>query len=379
MTASPVDNTLLLRDLQRDGHIRTPWVDLLDMPAPFAPGSVAFGRIRGMLLGLAIGDALGNTSESQNPGDRLARYGEIRDYLRNPYAEYRKVGAPSDDTQLAFWTLEHLIEEGGLYPAKLAALFAERRIFGIGGTVASFVSQHQAGVPWYEAGPNSAGNGALMRIAPILLPHLRTGDRRLWSDATLCAAITHNSATSISACIAFVGLLGELLVAERPPSPDWWVNRYVELARVLEGEEPLQPRGGHYLGWKGPLWGFVAEHLPEAARRGIDTRSACDAWYSGAYLLETVPSALYILMRHAGDPEIAIVRAVNDTRDNDTVAAIVGAAVGALHGEEALPQRWRTGLLGRTAANDDGAVMNLLTRAEESFSADSLRIGKADA
>jgi len=46
---------------------------------------------------------------------------------------------------------------------------------------------------------------------------------------------------------------------------------------------------------------------------------------------------LWILTRCVGDPEEAIVRAVNDTTDNDTVGAIVGAAVGALHGELALP------------------------------------------
>lgn len=39
---------------------------------------------------------------------------------------------------------------------------------------------------------------------------------------------------------------------------------------------------------------------------------------------------------------------MNDTRDNDTVAAIVGAAVGALHGKSALPARWIRNLLGRT-------------------------------
>jgi ADP-ribosylglycohydrolase len=53
-------------------------------------------------------------------------------------------------------------------------------------------------------------------------------------------------------------------------------------------------------------------------------------------LLETVSTVLHILMRHAGDPEEAIIRAVNDTKDNDTIAAIVGAAVGALHGLRAV-------------------------------------------
>ena len=65
-------------------------------------------------------------------------------------------------------------------------------------------------------------------------------------------------------------------------------------------------------------------------------------------------------MRHAAEPEEAIVRAVNDTKDNDTIAAIVGAAIGALHGEQTLPERWRRNLLGRTAEMDDGRIFELL-------------------
>ncbi|HEU4630236.1 MAG TPA: ADP-ribosylglycohydrolase family protein, partial [Gemmatimonadaceae bacterium] len=58
---------------------------------------------------------------------------------------------------------------------------------------------------------------------------------------------------------------------------------------------------------------------------------------------------------------------VNDTYDNDTIAAIVGAAVGALHGVDALPARWRTGLLGRTRAADDGRVFELIELARTRF------------
>jgi ADP-ribosyl-[dinitrogen reductase] hydrolase len=72
-------------------------------------------------------------------------------------------------------------------------------------------------------------------------------------------------------------------------------------------------------------------------------------------------------MTSSGDPEEAIVRAVNDTYDNDTVAAIVGAAVGALHGVEALPRRWRQGLTGRTSARDDGRMFELLELARQVF------------
>lgn len=72
-------------------------------------------------------------------------------------------------------------------------------------------------------------------------------------------------------------------------------------------------------------------------------------------------------MRYAQNPEEAIIRAVNDTKDNDTVAAIVGAAVGALHGRACLPPRWIRNLLGRTGPDDDGRVFDLITLARRVF------------
>jgi ADP-ribosylglycohydrolase len=76
---------------------------------------------------------------------------------------------------------------------------------------------------------------------------------------------------------------------------------------------------------------------------------------------------LHILARHGADPEEAIIRAVNDTSDNDTIASVVGAAVGALHGAAALPSRWKESLLGRTFEADDGQVQALTERAIETF------------
>ena len=150
------------------------------------------------------------------------------------------------------------------------------------------------------------------------------------------------------------------------------MTRYVELARQVEGgESPYAPRSGPLQdSYCGPIWRFVQEQVPPAIANEESVLQAGNTWYSGAYLLETVPTVLFVLSRHGDDPEEAIVRAVNDTKDNDTVAAIVGAAVGALHGENALPSRWREGLLGRTTANDDGRVFELLDRAESVFGRD---------
>lgn len=97
--------------------------DPLTLPAP-TPGDVPWDRVAGMMVGLAIGDSLGNTSESMTPADRRRAHGEIRDYLPNWHTKGRRVGLPSDDTQLAFRTLEHLLEDGELIPERLADALA---------------------------------------------------------------------------------------------------------------------------------------------------------------------------------------------------------------------------------------------------------------
>ena len=371
--ASTLDSRSLLRDLVADEQLSLTRGALFEQPAPCSFGQVHWERVRGMMLGLAMGDALGNTTEGLLPGRRRQRHGEIREYLPNPHAGNRSVGLPSDDSQLAFWTLEHLVEYGTLIPDRLAETFASRQIFGIGNAVGQFVAGMKQGASWWRSAARSAGNGALMRIAPITIPHIRTADPTFWSDAALCAAITHNDRGSSGACVAFAGMLSELLSCRRTPAPDWWVTRYVELAQQVEGESGHAPRGGPLRdAYRGPIWRFVQEQVPRALAQGESVLQAGNRWFSGAYLLETVPTVLFILSRHGEDPEEAIVRAVNDTKDNDTVAAIVGAAVGALHGEDALPGHWRRNLLGRTAASDDGRVFELLDRAELVFGCDDL-------
>jgi len=334
---------------------------------PAHEAAPAGDRIEGMLLGVAIGDSLGNTSESLLPADRLSRYGEIRDYQHNRYAGTAPFSFPSDDTQLSFWALESILAEGGVVPGSIAHAFTQNRIYGLGSAVREFLSAFKAGRPWYEAGPEKAGNGALMRVSPLILPSLVEGGNGLLADLALGSMLTHNDSASISACLTFGIMLRELLVTKAVPAPEWWAGRYVELASKFETSAVYTPRGGTLAGYAGTLSGFVRRTVPHALEQGLGVEEACNGWYSGAFLLETVPSVLYILARHAADPEEALVRAVNDTKDNDTIAAIVGAAVGALHGASAFPQRWLEGLSGRTMESDAGTVQALATKAASRY------------
>jgi ADP-ribosylglycohydrolase len=362
------DNTRLFDELIESKTIRMEASQLLATAPPALPRSLTFERVEGMLLGLATGDALGNTSEGLPPSERERRHGPIRDYLPNPDFGGAAVGLPSDDTQLTCWTMEVLLRDGRLVPEHLAQRFCEEPIIGIGKAVQQFVyAFKKQGLPWQQAGTFSAGNGALMRIAPLLLPHLRRPTRALWADAALAGMVTHNDPASNAACVAFCAMLWDLLAMEKVPPAGWWLERYCQVAAPLEGvktEYAARMRGASYVG---PVWQFAAQQIDAARRNGWSTRQAADAWGSGAYLLETIPNALFILEKHAHRPEEAILRAVNDCYDNDTVGAIVGAAVGALHGTRALPERWRKGLLGRTNDHDDGKLFTLIQQVRTKF------------
>ncbi len=340
--------------------------DLAAKPVPLfcPPGRLRASRVEGMLLGLAIGDALGNTTERLTPEQTRERYGEIRDYLPNKHADGEKVGVPSDDTQLAFRGLRSLLDLGRLDTASYGDALIAGRIFGEGRATRRWrrrYAQRQPQDDFWSARQPSAGNGALMRVAGVLAPHLWTGTPSWLPDVLLSSALTHDDRTSTAACVAFCQMWVELTRMEEAPSPEWWWTRYVELAQPLEGTRALQSKESP-LRWDGPAWQLVEAELPKAFKEGKGVYEAQQSWYSSAYLLETIPTVLYILARHGDDPEEALVRAATDSKDNDTVAAIVGASVGALHGRDALPVRWRSHLTGRLGLDDDSQVQELIAR-----------------
>lgn len=373
-----IDNTDLLKKLLFHNQIELEDAPFLSTNPTPLPEDWDFFRVEGMLLGLAVGDALGNTTEAMLPHERRQLHGEIRDYLPNRHAQMRSVGLPSDDSQMAFWTLEQLITDGGLVPEHLADKFTRHQIFGIGSSVRDFLKAYKnEGQSWTRAGQPSAGNGALMRIAPVLIPHLRQPTPALWVDAALAGMVTHNDRASNACCVAFMAVLWECLGMKQIPEPRWWVNTFTSAARQLEGNTQYETRRSDFP-YQGQLWRFVEREVSQAVEENWPVIEAANRWHSGAYLLETMPCVLYILARYAGDPEEAIVRAVNDTKDNDTVAAIVGAALGALHGPAGLPERWVRDLLGRTGADDDGRVIKLIEQAKQTFWVENKPLSLAD-
>jgi len=331
-------------------------------PGPL-PAGFGAARLDGMLAGLAIGDALGYPTEGMPPAERRTVHGEVRDYLVLG-DDRATAGRPSDETQLAFWALADIVHAGRFRPDKVAQAWAKEPIFGLSPAVRDFVKAYRAGsMPWYRCGAKVPDADALARVPALLVPHLRDGSTALWADVALGVMMTHDDSAVLAASLAYAAILRDLLVMNAPPPAGWWAERFAAAAGDLEVDPHYRARVAAFAGFQGTLTRFVGQAVGDATARGLSTGEACAAWGGSAYVLEAIPSTLYILARHGHDPEEALVRAVNDVGDTDTVGALVGAAVGALHGLDALPVRWRRGLAGRTRADDDGAVWGLIGQA----------------
>ena len=170
-------------------------------------------RFRGCLLGLAAGDALGTTLEFQPPGTFEA----IDDMVGGgPFG--LEPGQWTDDTSMALCLATSLIEREGFDPTdqmeryvrwwREGYLSSNGRCFDIGNTVRDALSRFERdGDPYAgSSDPDSAGNGSLMRLAPV--PMFCSGDpAEAISRAADSSRTTHQTRAAVDACRYFAGLL----------------------------------------------------------------------------------------------------------------------------------------------------------------------------
>ena len=327
-----------------------------------------FSKIEGMLLGIAIGDSLGNTTESMMPKERRQKYGLITDYLPNKHAHKERKGLPSDDTQLAFDTLGVILDKGKLDMEELARVFSSHRVFGIGKTVKEFLRNYKDyGKPWYLSGVvDGAGNGALMRIAPVLVSSLANQTENLYADTVLATMLTHNSALAIGSSVALTDMLCRFVSSEEKPNPETVIKEFTEVLGSFTENTKSSIRNAKLrskFSNSAPV--FIRQAIDYGYNSEMNVEQFSDYFYSGAYVLETNALVLYILSKYLKDPKEAIIQAVNYSKDNDTVASIIGATVGALYGKAAFKESWITGLSGKTREDDDGKIFEMICETKE--------------
>ncbi|WP_240939469.1 ADP-ribosylglycohydrolase family protein [Diaphorobacter sp. HDW4A] len=281
-------------------------------------------RFQGALLGLACGDAVGTTVEFQPRGS----FTPLIDMVGGgPFS--LKAGQWTDDTSMALCLAESLVTTGACDPHDQMTRYANwyqwgywsstGRCFDIGMATRAAVEQFlKTGEPLAgSTDPQSAGNGSLMRLAPVAMRYC--GDEALAQEmAALSSRTTHGAAECLDACRLFAVALGRAL---RGCSK----REVLDLAGLNLGSPRIQRIAeGGYLG-KGR-----------------------DEIRGSGYVVESLEAALWCFARRDNVWD-AVLDAANLGDDADTTAAITGQIAGAMWGARSLPSTW----LARLCMADD--------------------------
>ncbi len=278
-------------------------------------------RFRGVLLGVAVGDALGAPLEFQSARDPDHYVTEMigGGWLRLAPGEW------TDDTQLTLVTVESLLQRRVFDPDDIARRFVAWYEAGppdIGNHTRHVLDAIKRGVPWeqasqaaQEAAPESAPNGSLMRCAPLALFFYRN-PVYVATLSPVLSRITHAHPDCEAACVFLNVLLTHLLTGSDRLAA-------VEAARTAceDGSDDLLER---------------IEHAQEAENTTSPT----------GWVLDTLEVALWAFL-HTASLDSALLMAINRGEDADTVGAVTGALAGAYYGFSGIPDRWLESLKDR--------------------------------
>ncbi|NRQ35354.1 ADP-ribosylglycohydrolase family protein [Nonomuraea sp. NN258] len=315
-------------------------------------------RVRGCLLGGAIGDALGAPIEFQSLREIRRNYGKngIDAYV----TDWRgKAGLITDDTQMTLFTVEGLVRGGERpvaamreaylrwldtqnhsapppqdRPHRTGWLREERWLYSrrapgnacLSGLRHSFPGPAPLGVPGPVNG-NSKGCGTVMRSAPFGL--VSPGDpRAAFELAAACAQITHGHVTGYLAAGAFAAIVARLTAGAELRAA---VQDGLDLLSAYPGHEETSAAVRAAVTLAGG-----ADHTPEAVESLGGAWVAEEALAIGVYCALAEPSI-----------ERALLLSVNHSGDSDSTGSVCGNLLGARHGADALPARWLRDLEGR--------------------------------
>lgn len=275
-------------------------------------------RFAGVLLGTALGDALGLPMEGMHASVISRLFPQI-----NRFNLLGRVGFVSDDTEqsalLAQSLVQHPHEKANCVRAFRRALLGWflRLPWGIGfGTLKACV---RIALGFSRSGVSSAGNGAAMRAA-ILGAFFFDDERRRreWSDEI--ANVTHRDRRAVD---------GATYVAE--------LAAYALRGNFAGARSELVESAAEVV--KEPSLRSAIASAQVLAKCGAEVSIAARELGNTGFANHTIALATFCFLRFGDNPESAIIETIRAGGDTDSNAAIVGAWVGALYGEQGLPTR----------------------------------------
>ena len=288
-------------------------------------------RVRGCLVGLATGDALGGPVEFMSRFEIAQAYGGmLRKMIGGGWLKL-KPGETTDDTAMARALAESLVARGELNVDDVAARYVawlRTKPKDVGEITRTALHAWSKGnmLPaaalgaHRQMGGKSAGNGTIMRCAPIALRYLYD-QRRLMDASRDEALITHFDPQAGTGSMAINLLIYHLIQGMAAAEA---VNQVAQRLR-------REPKA-------------AAEVVKVLETARTDIRS--DSLPTTGYVLDTLRIAVWALLAH-DTFEAAVMAAVNLGGDADTQGAVAGALAGARWGYSSIPEHWLQPLPGR--------------------------------
>lgn len=342
------------------------------MNGPWTTASAAVhrARVRGCLLGGAVGDALGYPVEFSSLDRIRSTHGRHGLIGLVPGAD-GAVGLVSDDTQMTLFTVEALIQvrawewrhggdgsyalllrwayerwletqtRQGPEQASLAegsprgTLIDEAWLYSRrapGNACLSGAARRYAPEPWSEidgtpgpVNPESKGCGTVMRSAPFGLRHPA---QQAFAMAARGAQITHGHPTGYYAAGALAAIVAHLVAGE---SLEGAVLRTLRLLARHPGHQETTA---------------ALEQALDLAAGGMPTAQKLETLGAGWVAEEALAIAVYCALVEPG-VERALLLSVNHSGDSDSTGSLCGNLLGALHGDVGLPHEWVQQIEGR--------------------------------
>lgn len=284
-------------------------------------------RMRGALVGLAAGDAVGTTVEFKPRGT----FPPVTDMVGGgPFN--LPAGAWTDDTSMALCLASSLVECGEFNPRDQMDRYVRwmrdgyfsstGQCFDIGNATSSALRAYlQNGDPYSgSTDPYSAGNGSIMRLAPIPM-YFYPDESQIIHYSGKSSRTTHAAQECIDACRLY-GLL--IQRALNGTAKEVLLFNRGDLQITLDLEN-------------------LAPKVRAIALGGYREKSVDEITGSG-YVIASLEAALWAFWTTDSYRD-AILAAVNLGDDADTTAAVCGQIAGAYYGYPGIPESWRTKLV----------------------------------
>lgn len=319
--------------------------------------SAVSDRIRGVLFGQAIGDALGFGTEFLSRADveRLYPTG-LRNYDQITRFEASKEWRPgdwTDDTDQMLCIFDSLLALGRFDPLDIAARIQHWALtdgYGMGQTVYAVARDPRfltepfavAREYWEASNRYAAANGAVMRTSVLGAWDYADADR-VRHNATQACLLTHADPRCVGSCVAVCLAIRELVLGEQ--------NVEALTTAMLSEVRDAHPEMSHY---------FALTAEPSLEVFDLDEGMHSGKGNKIGYTLKALGAAFWAL-RHSESFSDGLLAVIHEGGDADTNAAVAGALLGARFGFEAIPREWRDGLVfGRELSERVEKLISLL-------------------